>query len=244
MTPRLRASWLDKPTPVVLTVRFPIRHLAHKQTPTDTGLLCFLRNTFMINHQSGAAFMRCCSSVESRYSHSSSPNRRSETWPSQILSAKSFNISERSRYPTHKHTLSLLFGGAAESPLKTQQTLHLLLSLRTQLHGGAIQQNYCLCVCACVFVYMWTLCCVLRFDITAWKNHPHLKVIIPFWEQSLVRGGYWESVTAKSSLNAVEWLAPQLQMPELKQNAWMEPCCSGRARNLNYPVQKKHTHLC
>lgn len=180
--------------------------------------------------------MRCCSSVESRYSHSSSPNRRPETWPSQILSAKSF-IFQNGALP-YTHTLSLLFGGAAESPLKTQQTLHLLLSLRTQLHGGAIQQNYCLCFCVCVFVYMWTLCCVLLFDITAWKNHTLLKVIIPFWEQSLVQGGYWGSGTAESSLNTVEWLAPQLQTPELKQNAWMEPCCSGRARNLNYPVQK------
>ncbi len=90
-------------------------------------------------------------------------------------------------------------------------------------------------VCLCVHVNA-----LLRsaFDITAWKNHLHLKVIIPFWEQSLVRGGYWESGTAKSSLNAIEWLAPQLQTPELKQNAWMEPCCSGKARNLNYPVQK------
>lgn len=163
MTPRLRTSGLDKPEPLVLTVRFFIRHLAHKQTPTDThaGLLCFLRNPFMINHQSGAAFMRCCSSVESRYSHSSSPSRRAETWPSQILSAKSFIFQNGAVTPhvrTHTHTISQLFGGAAESPLKTQQTLHLLLSLRTQLHGGAIQQNYCLCVCACV-----SLCTCERF---------------------------------------------------------------------------------
>lgn len=39
-------------------------HKVHKQTHTHTVLLCFLRNPFMINHQSGAAFMRFYSSVE------------------------------------------------------------------------------------------------------------------------------------------------------------------------------------
>lgn len=140
--------------------------------------------------------MRCSSSVESRYNHSSSPNRRPETRPSQILNVESFifqNGASAQHMYTHTHILSLLFGGAPESSLKTQQTLHLLLPLRTQQHGGPIQRNYCLCLWVCVFVNMWALCCVLRLDITAWKNQPYLKVIIPFWEQSLLWGGYWGS---------------------------------------------------
>lgn len=181
--------------------------------------------------------MRCCSSVESRYSHSSSPNRRPETWPSQILSAKSF-IFQNGAVTLHTHTFTAVWRGCWKPSKNSTNT-----SPATFLEDSAAWWSHSaellfMCLCVCVFVYMWTLCCVLRFDITAWKNHTLLKVIIPFWEQSLVQGGYWGSGTAESSLNAVEWLAPQLQTPELKQNAWMEPCCSGRARNLNYPVQK------
>lgn len=196
----------------------------------------------MINHQSGAAFVRCCSSVESRYSHSSSPNRRSETWPSQILSAKSFNIPERSRYPTHKHTLSLLFGGAAESPLKTQQSLHLLLSLRTQLHGGAIQQNYCLCVCACV-----SLCTCERFA-AFWHNS---------MEKSLALKSDYSVLRAEFSAG---WILREWDCKELAECRWVAgstasdarveaECVNGalllgESKKPELPCPKNATHLC
>lgn len=128
--------------------------------------------------------MRCCSSVESRYSHSSSPNRRPETWPSQILSAKSFIFQKGAVTPhTHTHTFAAVWRGCWKPSKNSTNT-----SPATFLEDSAAWWSHSaellfMCLCVCVFVYMWTLCCVLRFDITEWKNHPHLKVIIPFWEQ-------------------------------------------------------------
>jgi len=66
--------------------------------------------------------MRCCSSVESRYSHSSSPNRRPETRPSQILNVESF-IFQTGASARHTHILSLLFGGAPEITVSLKETL-------------------------------------------------------------------------------------------------------------------------
>lgn len=184
--------------------------------------------------------MRCCSSAESRYSHSSSPNRRPETRPSQILNVESFifqNGASAQHVYTHTHTHRCTFiafwRGSWKLSKNSTNTSPATSFEDSAAWWGHSAELLFMCLCVWVFVYMWTLCCVLRLDITAWKNHPHLKVIIPFWEQSLG----WilrERNCRESSLNAVEWLVPELQTPKLKLNAWMEPCCSRRTRNLYY----------